>query len=399
MATGARSFGLLGAVVGAGAALTVAVVLQMLPALGVGGDPANRVREADEALLLARTPADLEAAAQSARSALASAPLTARAVTILAQTREQQGRSGEVEPLMRMAARLSHREDVPDLWLFDRALRARRYDEAFIRADAVLRRDELRHRRLFPVLHQAAIDPAAVKPLAARLALRPAWREFFFHSLFYGQAMPGFVYPLFEAMEEAGSPPAKVELEGYLIALARNERYEQAYLTWLLSMSPQALGRMQYVYDGAFNGEPAVAPFGWQLRGSAGGNAVMEEGPGGGRSLLINSDGYTAATFAEQLLVLPPGAYRLSGRIRAPANAAAGELGWTLTCRPASQPLLSAKAQPTQDQWRRFTADFSVPAGCPAQMLSLNSTAGERRTSMTVWFDDIAVDAAEAGRP
>jgi tetratricopeptide (TPR) repeat protein len=392
LAVGARSFWLRGPLLAIGAGLSVAIVMQALPGLGVGRpDPAVQVRQA-AAQMNWPSPQDQASAQATAREALSRSPMEAQAVSLLAQGLIQAGRRAEAERMFRAATALSHRNTTADLWLFDQAMRAQDYEEAFNRADAVLRRDDQAYLPLFDAMYSAARDPAALKPLAARLALAPPWRVVFFARLFTPNTAPAFVYPLFDAMREAGSPPTHGELEGYLRVLAREEKYEQAYLVWLLSMQTETLESLDYVYDGEFDGRPATAPFGWKLGGGAGGGAVLEDAPGGGRALMVNSDGYTAGTYAQQLLVLPPGQYQLVGAMQAPANAAAGELGWSVACVSATPEVLAqAPARPT-DGWRRFSAAFTVPAGgCKAQMLTLKSHPGERRTTMAVWYDKLAV--------
>lgn len=396
---GARSFWVRGLLLAVGAGLSVAIVLQALPGLGVGRpDPAVQVREANAQMLWAASPQDLAAVQAKAREILHRSPMEPQAVSLLAQGLVRTGHPAEAERMFRAATTLSHRNTTADLWLFDQAMRARRYEDAFTRADAVLRRDTQGYLSVLETMHTAARDPDALKPLAARLALAPSWRVTFFDLLYGRSTTPAFVYPLFDAMREAGSPPTHAELEGYLRVLSRDGQYEQAYLAWLLSMSPEALESLDYVYDGEFDGRPATAPFGWKLGGSAGGGSAMEAAPGGGRALMINSDGYTPAVFAQQLMVLPPGRYQLTGTVQAPANAAAGELAWSVSCLPAKNELMQAPARPT-DGWRRFSAPFTVPlTGCKAQMLALKSQPGERRTTMAVWYDKLAVQpAGDAG--
>ena len=390
-AAGGRSLKTRGPLLAVGAALSVAIVLQALPALGLGQpDPAVQLRRAAGLMTLSPSAADLARGEAMARDALDRAPMSSRAISLLGQARERGGKAAEGERLVKAAYALNHRDPVADLWLFDQALRARRYDEAFLHADALLRRDPVGYDPIMDAVYAAAADPAALKPLAARLAPSPPWREPFFVMMFARRAQP-FTYPLFEALRTAGSPPTDAEMGQFLRSLVRDERYDQAYLFWLLSLPRGAMENLGYIFDGEFEGRPMGEPFGWRVMGNAGGAASMEAAPGGGKALLVNSDGYTPGAFAQQLIVLPPGRYQLTGRVQTPPNAPVQVLAWTLSCLPKSDPLVSVPTAPTDGAWRRFSAAFTVPAGCTAQTLALKAQAGELRTSMTIWYDDLSI--------
>lgn len=376
-----------------GLVLLAAILVQLLSALGLGKpDPSAQLRQAAALTSLGSPPDDVARGEALARQVLDRGPMEARVLSLLAQVREDGGKTVESERLMRAAADLSHRDALADLWLFKRGMSAKRYDDAFTHADALLRRDLDGYRPVMRALYAAAADdPAALAPLARRLALSPTWRVAFFEVLFAGPAQP-FTYPLFDAMVAAGSPPTTAEMDLFLRRLVRDGAYEQAYLFWLLSLPRESLNNLGYVFNGDFGGPAMGEPFGWKTTGNAGGAASIETAPGGGKALLVSADGYTPAVFAQQLVVLPAGRYQLTGRVQAPVNAPVGVLAWTLTCLPKRELIMTVPAQSLDGGgWRRFTATFTVPAGCAGQMLTLRGEPGDRRTTLAVWYDDLAI--------
>lgn len=389
----------LGLAAAAGLVLAVGVVAQGLGALGIGRpDPSVELREAVALLPQAQGETDYRAIENRARAVLDRSPLQARALSLMATARDRRGRSGEAGRLIDAAGTLSRRDNVANLWLFGRAMERADYETALSHADALMRRDIDANRPVMAVIVSAARDPAIIEPLAKRLALSPSWRNTFFEFTLRNP-LPPFVYSLFGAMQAQGAPPTAGEMGAYLGRLVQAGDYEQAYLAWLLSLSSDGLKDLAYVYDGTFEGRETIPPFGWTFKTGAGGLAVIEDAPGGGKALLVNSNGYTQADFATQLVVLAPGVYRLTGRMQGSQRADAGGLGWTLICEVSGAVLLDAPAQPTNGRWRPFSAVFTVPAGCPAQKLKLRSGSGAGRAALDVWYDDLAIAPAREAQP
>ena len=96
-----------------------------------------------------------------------------------------------------------------------------------------------------------------------------------------------------------------------------------------------------------------------------------------------------------QYLLLPPGDYALQGRVR-PENLKAGQgMQWALYCLGNKEPLTVTERFVGLGQWNRFRSQFSVPAGCPVQMLRLELAgriALDYDVSGGIWFDDVAVE-------
>lgn len=370
--------------------------MQMATVLGLGrSDPADEIQQASDALSMAVSETQFGAVEEEGRSALSRAPADASAVSLLGLAEAQQNRSGQAAAFMKAASALSHRDTAADLWLFERAIAARRYAEAFRHGDALLRRDQVAYQPIMTAMAKAANDPAAIKPLAERLSHNPSWRMNFIYWATRGPTAR-FMYPLFDAMRAAGSPPTQEEVEMFLNQLAANGDYQHAYLFWLLSLSPHELANLGDVYDGDFEGRTTLAPFGWTFASNAAGVARIATSPTGSQALEVDSDGYASDVLASQLLVLPAGRYHLSGKEQTSAGDATDAFRWFLTCTGGAA-LIELPMGPPHAGWRGFGGDFEVPPeGCPGQLLTLKAFAGERNGGVTVWYDDLNVTPIHA---
>jgi hypothetical protein len=97
-----------------------------------------------------------------------------------------------------------------------------------------------------------------------------------------------------------------------------------------------------------------------------------------------------------QYLMLPPGAYRLSGRARPDNLEAEHGMQWALYCLGSKEPAAVSPRFRGSERWTRFRTEFAVPAeGCAVQMLRLELAGSVRLdfdASGTVWFDNLAVE-------
>lgn len=386
-----------------GAALLAAAVLSQIPAAMLarqadGGDSLARdlARLGSEKLQAARTPGQIAEVEGLAKQAVDAAPGESRGASLLGLVRLRQGQSADGDALLGAASRLSRRDDDADRWAYFQALQARQFDEAFTHLDALLRRQQgIRKtmvRTVFPYLN----DPKAVTALLGRLSQGPTWRGAFFEQLTRTSPDPAAAFPLLAALKDSPYPPTKSETSPMLAKLVAERRYEQAYLSWTLLMSPEDLARQGNIQDGGFDGWPIIPPFGWNFDSDKGGGGeITELGPGKGSALHVTYDGRNDQWLVRQLLVLPPGDYRLTGRYRTATN---GVSEWRLICQGPPQAVAVLPVTSTQNQWRDFALNLTIPAdGCSGQMLSLQGIPAKLEAPSEAWFDDIALVSRNAG--
>ena len=357
------------------------------------GDSADALASLAEQRLIARDPAR---AAFFARKALQQWPLDVVALSTLGVAMDQDGQSARADQVMTMAGRLGWRDGLTQAWLFGHRALQGRYDEAMQRADALLRRAVQFQPQLFAAVAALTGDPQAIGPLARRLELQPSWRYDFVWGL--GQTMnpqnEAGVHALLLALAKGPTPPTSLELSPYLQKFIAAQDWPKAVAAWR-ELSRAAPGAGEFVYDGGFDKGRGVAPFDWAISQGVGATTLMADDPaeGQGKALRVEYDGFSSSQFAKQLLVIPPGDYVLSGKLRQESQDTPRSLSWVVQCASDGRVLAKAPgAVARPGQWGAFEVPFSVPgAACPSQWLQLSAEPGDRQTDIVVWYDDIQV--------
>ncbi|HET8750302.1 MAG TPA: hypothetical protein VFM42_06135 [Sphingomicrobium sp.] len=136
--------------------------------------------------------------------------------------------------------------------------------------------------------------------------------------------------------------------------------YVRARAIWA-AISGVAIGPRTLIYDASFEASDAPPPFNWSLTSSTVGLAERE---GGGLHVLFY--GQNDGVLARQLLLLPPGSYRLRFTL-GDGGVHPESLSWSIRCDKSASALSSAGIDATTPRgW-----SFRVPPDCPAQWLEL----------------------------
>ena len=357
------------------------------------GDSADALASLAQQRLIARDP---DHAALFARKALERWPLDVAALSTLAVAMDQTAQPKRADEVMTLAGRLGWRDGLTQAWLFGHRTLQGRYDEAVLHADALLRRPVSFRPQLLASLAALAHDPRAVAPLVRRLELQPSWRTDFLFGLGQ-QAGPQdrpSVHAVLLALAKGRTPPTSVELGSYLQKFIDAQDWSGAAAA-LRELSHAAPPPGEYVFDGDFDHGAGIAPFDWTMSQTAGSTTLIADDPveARGKALRVEYDGFAASQFARQLLVAPPGEYLLTFKIRQDTREAPRQIGWTILCATDNRVLAKSDGVGAQQgQWIASQVSFSVPAaGCPSQWLQLGAEAGDRRTDMVVWYDDLSV--------
>jgi hypothetical protein len=213
-------------------------------------------------------------------------------------------------------------------------------------------------------------------PYIAQYAQDPAnWPRM--RAIFRDQ--PGLVDPVLTALAQnpanarailalAGAGhrgPDAVWLRPLLGAMIGAGQYRQARALWAglanVAPTPGAL-----LHDAGFNDSSSPPPFNWDLGQSSVGLAERRRGSG----LHVIFYGSQGGPLVRQLLILPPGTYRLalraSGEVSGPQA-----LSWSVTCDKSPTPLATFPMRVPG----RYSWPFNIPPGCAAQWLQLDGRA------------------------
>jgi len=270
---------------------------------------------------------------------------------------------------------------------------------AYFLADRYFRSGDVR-RGLHEIAALARLSPdggAAAVPYVTQYAANPAnWPAL--RDLFASN--PQFAHPVLVALasnigtvraalalsnpREAGNPQWLITMVGTLISAGD---YPQARAAWS-RLAGRADRPGELLHDSDFRDTVSPPPFNWQLTSSTVGLAERQRG--GRLHILFYGD--EDGTLANQLLLLPPGSYRLSMRLAGdPARAHA--LTWSLWCDKAPQPLASV----TLDVAAAGGWQFAVPAGCTAQWLKLSGVSADMQQQVDVSISGLSMTKVAPG--
>jgi hypothetical protein len=179
--------------------------------------------------------------------------------------------------------------------------------------------------------------------------------------------------------------PHSLWLPALLKSLVASGDYGRARAIWSSIGGGRAGNGL--IYDSDFSPADAPPPFNWTLASSTVGLAERQSG----NRLHVIFYGSEDGALASELVLLPPGAYRLQTHlVGAPTHPEA--LYWTLRCDKATEPAASISA----DQAAAHGWSFVVPSDCPAQWLELSGRSGDVTQQSDVTFAPLALTRAVA---
>lgn len=136
-------------------------------------------------------------------------------------------------------------------------------------------------------------------------------------------------------------------------------------------------------------------PFGWRYGTGPGfsGSVAADDLDQDNQAYRLQYDGFGEGNLLDQMILGQPGRYRLSGRQRVETPTEDLQLEWRLFCgETGSEHVIGRLSSDDSTDWTRFQYEFSIPADlCHTQWVRLSTRGSDRRTSISAWLDDLAV--------
>ncbi|MBN2974449.1 hypothetical protein JW805_20895 [Roseomonas aeriglobus] len=336
------------------------------------------------AALFARTlfgvdasPAAQTRAGQIALAALRSDPTVVPAVTTLAIRAQVEGDTGKTRRLFAYAQSLSRRDLVTQLWMIEDAVERGDIPGAMRNYDIALRTSRFTPQLLYPTLTTAMDDPAIRRALVETLSRQPLWiTSFVEHVANNGEPMTAA--QLFQDLSAVQVPIPQDARADVIEALIRKQRFSAAW-NYYRSIRRGTDPRMSRDPEFSAALESPTA-FDWRpVIDNAGISAVIQPGEQNG-VFDFAVPATIGGTVLQQMQLLPPGRYDLTGRSEDLEQPADTRPYWALQCDTGRE-LGRIDMPNSAEDGGRFAGSFTIPSDCRAQNLKLvvrpsNSVAG-----------------------
>lgn len=348
---------------------------------------ASQALRSEGAALIAK--AQPRAALKRGEAAVIDAPLDPASTALLGMARFRLGDIGGADRAFRIAGQLGWRDRFTQLYWMGRALEIGDWRVAAMRLDALLRQNPalLGERQLMDPLERS---PAGRAALAERMLANPGWLQPYTAAV---SETPRDV--LLQRTQVLGSLAALKGVLGcepvapLIERLVANSAEQDAAVLWR-QHCPGA--GQSLVYDGRFVTaalDQDRSQFAWTFIGQSDAS-LMFEAPAsdGSRLLAIDSSASYPRQIARQLVLVPPGAYRLSWSARTADGQPSNVVLAALTCAQVPDEWLPAELDPAG---RRWVARVTIGTDCTAQWLSLGLAASGGAATL----GDIRLDPAK----
>jgi len=336
-----------------------------------------------------------------AEAALRRDPMNSRALRILGQVADAANDEAAALKLMQAAARRSPREGVAVFWLMRESFERKDYAAAVQHADVLLRARPQVVTQVMPTLARLAEDKDANGELKKLFSTSPPWRSLFFTELLRSITDARTPLDLLLSIKDTPIPPTSAELSAYLALLFKNNFHELAYYVWLQFLPPEQLASAGRLFNGGFEALPSGLPFDWVITPGSGVTIDFAPRPDGtGRALLVQfGQGRVDFRGVAQMVMLPPGVYRLQGQHMGRIVGRRG-LEWRVACAGATAPLAKSEMNiGSTPVWTEFGVTFTIPpTGCRAQQIQLwldARSASEQLVTGTAWYDALQIARVE----
>ncbi|MXP40277.1 hypothetical protein GRI75_01290 [Altererythrobacter soli] len=386
-------------------AVAFAIVLQVSiageyrstrPTLALAVAPGDAEARARLAATLARqthAPEALEPAMALAHDALRRSPLIPAAVRALGLVYGADGSDeGQVSALthMKLAERLSRRDQATQLWLAEHHLRRGNIPEVIRQFDIALRTSLRGQRDLFPLLAAAASDERIAEALVTRMRAKPHWAFPFARHLLRAPLPNELLVSLYQRTLDP-KIPAEMELIQFLM-----QRFASAGEYRLVRQLHDdfdlgANSSREFVRNGSFEESTNIPPFGWDLAQEPELWAASERQPDGGKALGVFAAAGSAGEAARQLVELSPGSYSLSADFSSVPTASNQYVDLQVRCAEANGLKLVTLTPASGTDMRRVSDRFTVPQSCAFQWLVVNTVGPEAGATGSRYIDDVVI--------
>lgn len=292
-------------------------------------------------------------------------PISVKSISMLGRSLLYSQRINEAHQAFVVAGQLGWRDEMTQIYWLDQALQGGDYKVAAERLDALLRQASTAENidRFLPVV---AATPEGRSAVADRLKLSPRWAQDMVNYLGEDLSLDQIMQRADLVQRTGKGVWDCIAMERLAQKLINADKLDEAQMVWRSNCENDG----SLIYDGSFerlDTLKATAAFDWQLANRGDANIEIVSSPSGQRSLALEVTATITLPIVRQLVVLPPGRYRLNWRTPDTGDAQARALRVSLACQRDLGNSVEGVAVPgKRDAWSQ---EFTVDSQCPARML------------------------------
>lgn len=365
------------------------VVVDSDPALAYRLAPYDGRITAAYATSLAGEDATLQDRARAdnlAKLALRQDPTAVAAVATLGVNADVRGDKAAARRYFIYAQKLSRRDFRTQLWMIEDAVERGDVPAAVHQYDITLRVFPNLGEILYPVLASASGDPAIRRELVRTLAGKPLWGENFINFVVGNGPDPRSTAALFLGLRRAGVAVPEAARAGAVNALIAAGQNDAAW-SYYASVRPGADRRRSR--DPRFTaGIDTPSQLDWVPIDEGGLTVSIQAGV-----VDFAAPASLGGPMLQQLQLLSPGSYRLTGHSIGIEQVEDARPYWVLGCRGGRE--LGRVEVPNSTVANGvFSGTFSVPTGCPVQTLVLIARPSDSVSGLSGQLDRVALAPA-----
>lgn len=320
---------------------------------------------------------------ETARAALTAEPTAVAAIRVLAQAEAAAGRPDRARRLMRLAASVTKRDTLVNMWLIEDYNRTGEIAPALAVYDQTLRTLGEGRGPVLTAMASALADPRLIQPYFRLLRQAPPWADSFWHVAAQTPAALENAARLRMLIARARIAVPRDKDKMMLSALVDQRRFETGFRLFD-AIRPPGAADGGFVNNADFSRASAYQPFDWRLT-SAGALGAAIDPRAGTLQISAISRGGLGVIAAEQIVRLPPGRYSLRAAWRREAGDGATPVFAELACAEPGR-----RVQPLRLALERSPAALSVDlagTGCLYYWLKIGVSVDEAGQTMELAFD------------
>ncbi|MFD1789246.1 tetratricopeptide repeat protein [Sphingomonas floccifaciens] len=333
------------------------------------------------------TPQDRARAERLAKQALRQDPTAVAAAATLGIIADGRGDKAAARRYFTYAQKLSRRDLRTQLWMIEDAVERGDLPGAVRQYDITLRVFPTMGELLYPVMAAASDDPLIRVELVKTLAAKPLWGENFITFVSGNGVDPQSTAALFTALRRANVPVPESARAGAINSLIAAGQIDAAW-SYYAAVHPGADRRR--ARDPKFaQATESPSQLDWTPINDGSGLTTSIQGG----IFDFAAPASVGGPMLQQLQLLPPGSYRLTGHSTGIEQAAGALPYWTLRCQDGRE-LGRVEVPNSGVAGGNFSGTFSIPAGCPVQTLLLMARPSDAVSGLSGQLDRVELAPA-----